>query len=102
MQHLRRYASSRRRITLHVEGTLFFRAYNGVIEVIKFCYEPHGARYDLLVGMHSMYSELKAQWFTSRGCIPSFSVMQFIDVYDTSISVPEGFQVSPPVSLMCS
>jgi len=48
-------------------GNAFFRAYNGVIEVIKFCYEPHGARYDLLVGMHSMYSELKAQWFTSRG-----------------------------------
>ena len=35
-------------------GNAFFRAYNGVIEVIKFCYEPHGARYDLLVGMHSM------------------------------------------------
>ena len=79
-------------------GNAFFRAYNGVIEVIKFCYEPHGARYDLFVGMHSMYSEFKAQWFTSRGCIPSFSVMKFIDVYDTSISVPEGFQVSPPVS----
>lgn len=79
-------------------GNAFFRTYSGVIEVVKFCYEPHMDCYNLLVGMHSMYSELKDQWFTSRGCIPSFSVMKFIDVYDTSITVPEGFQVSPPVS----
>lgn len=59
-------------------GDAFFRILgDGVLQVLKFEYEPCFTHYSLNVGLFSMYSELRESWFTSSGCIPRYCVMNF-------------------------
>lgn len=60
-------------------GDAFFRILgDGVLQVLKFEYEPCFTHYSLNVGLFSMYSELRESWFTSSGCIPRYCVMNFV------------------------
>ena len=66
-------------------GTAFFRVYgDGVLQVVKFNRECSGAK-DLCIGLFSMYSELRPQWFTSSGCIPHYSVVNIIGERETLV-----------------
>lgn len=64
-------------------GEAFFRIIgDGVLQVIKFEYERVMEEFDLSVGLFSLYGELLPQWFTSSGCIPQYSVVNFINQRD--------------------
>ena len=68
-------------------GGAFFRIQgDGVLQVIKFEYERVMEEYDLSVGLFSLYGELLQQWFTSGGCIPRYSVVNFINERNPIIS----------------
>lgn len=63
----------------HKKGSAYFRVLgDGVLQVIKAEYERNGNYYDLRIGLFSLYSNLEAQWFTSEGCIPRYSVVNII------------------------
>jgi len=53
---------------------------DGIFQVLKFEYERAGESYHLNVGLRSMYDELRPEWFTADGCIPQFSIANFIGV----------------------
>lgn len=56
-------------------GNAFFRANaDGVLQIIKHVYEPNGCTHELKLGLFSMYSKLRPEWFTSGGCIPRYSI----------------------------
>lgn len=60
-------------------GNAYFRVVgDGILQVLKFEYQRCFSYYSLSVGLFSMYSELKPQWFTSSGCIPRYCVMNFV------------------------
>lgn len=60
-------------------GDAFFRIMgDGVLQVLKFEYEPCFTHFSLHVGLLSMYSELEQSWFTSVGCVPQYCVMNFV------------------------
>ena len=60
-------------------GSAFFRCIgDGVLQIVKFKYEPHGSFYELALGLHSMYSPLDAQWLTSRGCVPIYNISNLV------------------------
>jgi len=57
------------------KGKAFFRVWGeGVLQVIKFEYEPHMAYRVLSVGFQSMYGNLRKQLFSSSGCITGYGV----------------------------
>lgn len=59
-------------------GDAYFRVVgDGVLQLLKFEYERSFSHFSLCVGLFSMYSELDRKWFTSSGCIPQYSVMNF-------------------------
>lgn len=59
-------------------GDAYFRVVgDGVLQLLKFEYERSFSHFSLCVGLYSMYSELDRRWFTSSGCIPQYSVMNF-------------------------
>lgn len=60
-------------------GDAFFRIVgDGVLQLLKFEYERCFSHFNLAVGLYSMYSEMERNWFTSAGCIPQYSVMNFV------------------------
>ena len=64
-------------------GSAFFRVWgDGVLQVLKFERERGDRVPDLRIGIFSMYGNLLAQWFTSGGCIPRGSVVEFIGLRD--------------------
>lgn len=63
-------------------GSAFFRLYgDGVLQVLKF-ERRRDNLLELQVGLFSMYSELLPQWFTSRDCIPRYSIMNIVGKRD--------------------
>lgn len=75
-------------------GSAFFRVWgDGVLQVLKFEYEHHGQVHNLSVGIFSMYGKLYPQWFTSGGCIPRGSVVNFIGLrFVQGWLLPECFE----------
>jgi len=71
------------------KGRAFFRVQgDGVIQVAKYEYEPHGnVPYILSIGLMSMYSQLEPQWFTSMGCIPRYGVARLKGLRDTDTTI---------------
>ena len=60
-------------------GDAFFRVVgDGVLQLLKFEHERCFSHFSLCIGLYSMYSELEQRWFTSTGCIPQYSVMNFV------------------------
>ena len=60
-------------------GAAFFRIWgDGVLQVLKFERERVYQVYDLSVGIFSMYGNLYPEWFTSGGCIPRGSAVNFV------------------------
>lgn len=63
-------------------GNALFRVLgDGVLQVVKYEHDRIGNP-DLSVGLFSLYSELLPQWFTSRGCIPRYSVANILGFRD--------------------
>lgn len=59
-------------------GNAFFRVTgDGILQVAKFEYERVVEDYLLYIGAFSLYDELMEQWFTSRDCIPKYSMDEF-------------------------
>lgn len=59
-------------------GDAFFRVIgDGVLQLLKFEYERSFTHFSLCVGLYSMFSEMDRRCFTSSGCIPQYSVMNF-------------------------
>lgn len=82
-------------------GDAYFRVVgDGVLQLLKFEYERCFSHFSLCVGLYSMYSELDRRWFTSAGCIPQYSVMNFTGKASAvNISEEEGiytFEVLSP------
>lgn len=76
-------------------GAAFFRVWgDGVLQVLKF-ERQRGFdiyRYELHVGIFSMYGSLYPQWFTSGGCIPRGNIVNFIGLRLTDYYLsPERF-----------
>lgn len=60
-------------------GNAYFRIMgDGVLQLLKFEHERCFSHLSLCVGLYSMYSELEQRLFTSSGCIPQYSVMNFV------------------------
>ena len=60
-------------------GSAYFRVHGReILQVIKFD-KRHDGTVNLNMGLFSMYSKLLPQWFTSRGCIPRYSVGDLIE-----------------------
>ena len=45
-----------------------------ILQFIKFEYEPWLSRYELRIGLYSLYSELHPHWLTPSGCISRYPV----------------------------
>lgn len=59
-------------------GKAFFRVHgDGVFQVVKCEKVRHFPAYEIAIGLFSMYGELRADWFTSPGCIPRYAVVEF-------------------------
>ena len=62
-------------------GVAFFRVWgDGVLQVLKFERHRGDSVHDLSIGVFSMYGKLSPEWFTSGGCIPRGSVVNFVGV----------------------
>lgn len=48
---------------------------DGILQFIKFEYEQRLSRYELRMGLYSLYSELKPHWLTPGGCILRYPVI---------------------------
>ena len=60
-------------------GSAFFRVWgDGVLQVLKFEHNRGDRVHDLSVGVFSMYGRLYPEWFTSGGCIPRGSIVNFL------------------------
>ena len=60
-------------------GSAFFRVWgDGVLQVLKFEHNCGDRVHDLSVGVFSMYGRLYPEWFTSGGCIPRGSIVNFL------------------------
>lgn len=60
-------------------GKSFFRINgNGVLQVLKYEYEPQNPHHDLSFGLLSMYGEMRPQWFTSGGCLVKHSIVNLV------------------------
>lgn len=60
-------------------GSAFFRVWgDGVLQVLKFERHRSDRVHDLRIGVFSMYGRLSPEWFTSRGCIPRGSIVNFV------------------------
>ena len=60
-------------------GKSFFRINgNGVLQVLKYEYDPQNPHHDLSFGLLSMYGELHPHWFTSGGCSVRHSVVNIV------------------------
>ena len=60
-------------------GNAFFRVIgDGVLQILKFEYERCFEHHSLSIGLQSMYGEWMPQHFTSGGCIPCHSVMNYV------------------------
>lgn len=60
------------------KGNAFFRAKgDGVLQVLKVSKVRNFAAYELRIGLFSLYGEMEPQWFTSRGCIPRYTISIF-------------------------
>ena len=71
------------------KGKAFFRVIgDGVLQVLKFEKELHGDYYSLSFGMFSMYGELKKQWFSAKGCIPRYYIVNLVGLSTPSTFVP--------------
>ena len=56
-------------------GKAYFRVHgDGVLQIIKFQYEPKFTHYSLDIGLQSKYSEHLKRWYTSSGCIPRYCI----------------------------
>ena len=65
-------------------GSAFFRVWgDGVLQVLKFEYQPGYPVHDLCVGIFSLYGKLYPRWFTSGGCIPRGSIASFAGLRST-------------------
>ena len=59
-------------------GTAFFRVHgDGILQVVKFNRERSGEK-ELCIGLFSLYSELDLCWFTGRGCIPRYPIVNIL------------------------
>lgn len=68
-------------------GRAFFRVHgDGVLQVVKFEYEPGEMLYELRIGLFSMYGNLRKEWFTSAGCIPRYAAVNLVGVRDADAS----------------
>lgn len=57
----------------------FFRIIgDGILQVVKFEYEPRGNSYSLQFGFFSMYNHMNNSMFTSFGSIPQFDAMSLV------------------------
>lgn len=64
-------------------GKAFFRIVGeGVLQVLKYDYEPRPPHHDLNFGLFSMYGELQERWFTSGGSISRYTVVNLIGQAD--------------------
>lgn len=77
-------------------GAAFFRVWgDGVLQVLKFERERGDRVHDLRVGVFSMYGNLYPEWFTSGGCIPRGSVVNFVGLrFPESHLLPDCFTKS--------
>lgn len=74
------------------KGKTFFRVWgDGVLQVIQYKYERVFCSEVIVIGLFSMYDDLQAQWFTARGAIPRYSV---VNCYEQS-QMPQVFV--PPI-----
>ena len=65
-------------------GSAFFRVWgDGVLQVLKFEYQPGYQVHDLCVGIFSLYGKLYPGWFTSGGCIPRGCIASFAGLRST-------------------
>ena len=83
-------------------GNAYFRIMgDGVLQLLKFEHERCFSHLSLCVGLYSMYSELEQRLFTSSGCIPQYSVMNFVGKSSAvNINAGDGIYtfevISPP------
>ena len=61
------------------KGNALFRVYgDGIFQTINYAKNNSSGPKEFSVGLKSMYSELKPQWFTARGCIPRYSMDKIV------------------------
>ena len=72
------------------KGNAMFRVHgDGVLQIIKLDRDRLSRELTISLGLQSMYSELRPQWFTSYGCIPRYCIL---DVLCTESSNPFDYR----------
>lgn len=80
------------------KGNAFFRIQgDGVLQTIKWEYEPHAGSHVLYFGLLSMYGKIMPQWLTSRGCIPIYEAMRLADKDYFRIKLDYGDWIVAPM-----
>lgn len=74
-------------------GSAFFRVWgDGVLQVLKFERQRGDQVHNLSVGVFSLYGRLWPEWFTSGGCIPRGSIVNFVGLrFVDDYLLPERF-----------
>lgn len=61
---------------------------DGILQFIKFEFEPRFSKHVLRIGLYSLYSELRPHWFTPGGCILRYSACAFSNTPETEHCSP--------------
>lgn len=81
------------------KGNAFFRIHgDGILQTIKWQYEPHAGSHTLYLGLLSMYGEILPQWLTSWGCIPKYEAMRLVDKDYFQIKMDYGNWIVTPMN----
>ena len=62
---------------------------DGILQILKFEYEPWLSQYELRIGLYSLYSFLQPHWLTPSGCILRYPVMACTQMYQDVSYSPE-------------
>lgn len=68
-------------------GSAYFRILEDeVLQILKFEYERVFSHYVLRIGLFSLYSNLNPAWLSSKGCIPQYDIVQYVNYRNSIIT----------------